>query len=80
MLSNHSQVSVQIVQDLAKELLEMFTANKMAKVFFTNSGSETNDTQVVLLSYTLIYSFYLKFRITLCRSEMEVCISFILVK
>ncbi|KAK1400928.1 gamma aminobutyrate transaminase 1, mitochondrial [Heracleum sosnowskyi] len=34
--------------DLAKELLEMFTATKMAKVFFTNSGSETNDTQVSL--------------------------------
>lgn len=24
----------------------MFTARKMAKVFFTNSGSEANDTQV----------------------------------
>ncbi|MCD7473289.1 hypothetical protein HAX54_015070 [Datura stramonium] len=32
--------------DLAKELLDMFTANKMAKVMFTNSGSEANDTQV----------------------------------
>ncbi|CAL5390171.1 unnamed protein product [Camellia sinensis] len=31
--------------DLAKELLEIFTASKMAKVFFTNSGSEANDTQ-----------------------------------
>lgn len=38
-----------ISQDLAKELLEMFTASKMAKVFFTNSGSEANDTQVYLL-------------------------------
>ncbi|WOH14784.1 hypothetical protein DCAR_0934307 [Daucus carota subsp. sativus] len=37
--------------DLAKELLEMFTANKMKKVFFTNSGSETNDTQVKLVWY-----------------------------
>ncbi|XP_074323906.1 gamma aminobutyrate transaminase 3, chloroplastic-like isoform X2 [Apium graveolens] len=37
--------------DLAKELLEMFTATKMAKVFFTNSGSETNDTQVKLVWY-----------------------------
>ncbi|KAG0451341.1 hypothetical protein HPP92_026462 [Vanilla planifolia] len=32
--------------DLAKELLEMFTARKMGKVFFTNSGSEANDTQI----------------------------------
>ncbi|XP_055802278.1 gamma aminobutyrate transaminase 2 [Solanum dulcamara] len=37
--------------DLAKELLDMFTANKMAKVFFTNSGSEANDTQVKLVWY-----------------------------
>lgn len=37
-----------ISQDLAKALLEMFTASKMAKVFFTNSGSEANDTQVYL--------------------------------
>lgn len=35
-----------ILQDLAKELLETFTASKMAKAFFTNSGSEANDTQV----------------------------------
>ncbi|KAI3794581.1 hypothetical protein L1987_37213 [Smallanthus sonchifolius] len=35
--------------DLAEELLEMFTANKMKKVFFTNSGSEANDTQVKLV-------------------------------
>ncbi|KAL8031203.1 hypothetical protein ABFX02_13G009500 [Erythranthe guttata] len=37
--------------DLAKELLEMFTATKMAKVFFTNSGSEANDSQVKLVWY-----------------------------
>ncbi|KAK3227310.1 hypothetical protein Dsin_007172 [Dipteronia sinensis] len=37
--------------DLAKELLESFTANKMAKAFFTNSGSEANDTQVKLVWY-----------------------------
>ncbi|XP_022931321.1 gamma aminobutyrate transaminase 1, mitochondrial-like [Cucurbita moschata] len=37
--------------DLAKELLEMFTARKMGKVFFTNSGSEANDTQVKLVRY-----------------------------
>lgn len=37
--------------DLASELLGMFTANKMAKVFFTNSGSDANDTQVKLVWY-----------------------------
>ncbi|KAH0851690.1 hypothetical protein HID58_094550 [Brassica napus] len=37
--------------DLAKDLLEMFTAKKMAKAFFTNSGSEANDTQVKLVWY-----------------------------
>ncbi|VFQ70425.1 unnamed protein product [Cuscuta campestris] len=37
--------------DLAKELLETFTAKKMAKAFFTNSGSEANDTQVKLVWY-----------------------------
>ncbi|XP_074341504.1 gamma aminobutyrate transaminase 1, mitochondrial-like isoform X2 [Apium graveolens] len=39
--------STKLTLDLAKELLEMFTTTKMAKAFFTNSGSETNDTQVV---------------------------------
>ncbi|KAK9143429.1 hypothetical protein Syun_012829 [Stephania yunnanensis] len=29
--------------DLAKELLDTFTARQMGKVFFTNSGSEAND-------------------------------------
>ncbi|XP_031105951.1 gamma aminobutyrate transaminase 1, mitochondrial-like isoform X2 [Ipomoea triloba] len=37
--------------ELAKELLNTFTAKKMAKVFFTNSGSEANDTQVKLVWY-----------------------------
>lgn len=37
--------------DLAKELLELFTARKMAKAFFVNSGSEANDTQVKLVWY-----------------------------
>ncbi|CAM8946637.1 unnamed protein product [Rhodiola kirilowii] len=37
--------------DLARELIEMFTARKMGKVFFTNSGSEANDTQVKLVWY-----------------------------
>ncbi|XVF81665.1 hypothetical protein PTKIN_Ptkin15bG0173500 [Pterospermum kingtungense] len=37
--------------DLAKELIETFTARKMGKVFFTNSGSEANDTQVKLVWY-----------------------------
>lgn len=42
------------IQDLAKELLELFTARKMAKAFFVNSGSEANDTQVCLINYPLI--------------------------
>ncbi|WVZ04252.1 hypothetical protein V8G54_025058 [Vigna mungo] len=37
--------------ELAKELLEIFTARKMAKAFFVNSGSEANDTQVKLVWY-----------------------------
>ncbi|KAG7578237.1 Aminotransferase class-III [Arabidopsis thaliana x Arabidopsis arenosa] len=37
--------------DLAKDLLEMFTANKMAKAFFTSGGSDANDTQVKLVWY-----------------------------
>uniref|UniRef100_A0A6V7QXZ7 4-aminobutyrate--pyruvate transaminase n=1 Tax=Ananas comosus var. bracteatus TaxID=296719 RepID=A0A6V7QXZ7_ANACO len=37
--------------DLAKELLDFFTARKMGKVFFTNSGSEANDSQVKLVWY-----------------------------
>lgn len=37
--------------DLAKEILDLFTAKKMGKVFFTNSGSEANDTQVKLVWY-----------------------------
>jgi 4-aminobutyrate--pyruvate transaminase len=37
--------------DLARDLLETFTARKMAKAFFTNSGSEANDTQVKLVWY-----------------------------
>ncbi|XP_020573946.1 gamma-aminobutyrate transaminase 1, mitochondrial isoform X2 [Phalaenopsis equestris] len=37
--------------DLAKTLLEMFTVRKMGKAFFTNSGSEANDTQVKLVWY-----------------------------
>ncbi|CAA0808434.1 Gamma-aminobutyrate transaminase POP2-mitochondrial [Striga hermonthica] len=37
--------------DLAKELTDMFTANDIARVFFTNSGSEANDTQVKLVWY-----------------------------
>ncbi|KAG8066258.1 hypothetical protein GUJ93_ZPchr0004g40045 [Zizania palustris] len=37
--------------DLAKEMLSMFTAREMGKVFFTNSGSEANDSQVKLVWY-----------------------------
>ncbi|KAF4381652.1 hypothetical protein F8388_021280 [Cannabis sativa] len=43
--------SLVYIADLAKELLEVFTARKMAKVFFTNSGSDANDTQVKLVWY-----------------------------
>uniref|UniRef100_A0A0D9X5E0 4-aminobutyrate--pyruvate transaminase n=1 Tax=Leersia perrieri TaxID=77586 RepID=A0A0D9X5E0_9ORYZ len=32
--------------DLANEILSMFTAREMGKVFFTNSGSEANDSQI----------------------------------
>ncbi|XP_015635717.1 probable gamma-aminobutyrate transaminase 2, mitochondrial isoform X2 [Oryza sativa Japonica Group] len=37
--------------DLAEELISMFTAKEMGKVFFTNSGSEANDSQVKLVWY-----------------------------
>lgn len=37
--------------DLAGDLLSMFTARKMGKAFFTNSGSEANDSQVKLVWY-----------------------------
>lgn len=37
--------------DLARELLDTFTARKMEKAFFVNSGSEANDTQVKLVWY-----------------------------
>lgn len=37
--------------DLAEDLLSMFTARKMGKAFFTNSGSEANDSQVKLVWY-----------------------------
>lgn len=40
-----------LLQDLAKELLEIFTARKMGKVFFSNSGSEANDSQVPFLHF-----------------------------
>ncbi|KAJ0975893.1 hypothetical protein J5N97_017858 [Dioscorea zingiberensis] len=43
--------------DLAKEILEIFTARKMGKVFFTNSGSEANDSQVqaVIKKYDILF-------------------------
>ncbi|RLM62226.1 aminotransferase y4uB isoform X1 [Panicum miliaceum] len=39
------------MKDLANEILSMFTAREMGKVFFTNSGSEANDSQVKLVWY-----------------------------
>ncbi|PWZ27263.1 putative gamma-aminobutyrate transaminase 3, mitochondrial [Zea mays] len=38
-------------EDLANDILSMFTAREMGKVFFTNSGSEANDSQVKLVWY-----------------------------
>lgn len=43
---------VHVFQELAKELVDLFKPTKMAKVFFTNSGSEANDTQVYYLSFS----------------------------
>eukprot|EP00244_Chara_vulgaris_P008376 TRINITY_DN3287_c0_g1_i2.p1 TRINITY_DN3287_c0_g1~~TRINITY_DN3287_c0_g1_i2.p1 ORF type:complete len:223 (-),score=48.14 TRINITY_DN3287_c0_g1_i2:817-1485(-) len=43
--------TTECAMELAAELLDMFTARKMGKVFFTNSGSEANDTQVKLFWY-----------------------------
>ncbi|KAK8559433.1 hypothetical protein V6N13_026856 [Hibiscus sabdariffa] len=37
--------------DLAKDLLETFTASQMAKVFFANNGSGANDTQVAVAAF-----------------------------
>uniref|UniRef100_A0A3B6RME4 Uncharacterized protein n=2 Tax=Triticum aestivum TaxID=4565 RepID=A0A3B6RME4_WHEAT len=37
--------------DLANELISIFTARQMGKVFFTCSGSEANDSQVKLVWY-----------------------------
>jgi len=49
-------------QDLAKVLLEMFTANKMAKAFFTSGGSDANDTQVSITILQTLISYFLSFR------------------
>ena len=45
------------MQDLANELISIFTARQMGKVFFTCSGSEANDSQVILLKYQPILQF-----------------------
>lgn len=42
-----------LLQELTKEILEMFTARKMGKVFFANSGSEANDSQVPFLASSI---------------------------
>ncbi|KAH9621526.1 hypothetical protein KSS87_002892 [Heliosperma pusillum] len=51
LVSREAPIIDLILQDLAKDLLETFTARKMAKAFFVNSGSEANDTQVKLVWY-----------------------------
>jgi len=38
----------------------MFTARKMAKAFFVNSGSEANDTQVCQIIIPVTVSFSLE--------------------
>ena len=45
------------MQDLANELISIFTARQMGKVFFTCSGSEANDSQVILLKYQPVLQF-----------------------
>lgn len=47
-----------VKQDLAKDLLDMFTANKMAKAFFTNGGSDANDTQVSIAIHQTLISYF----------------------
>ncbi|KAK9151270.1 hypothetical protein Syun_009579 [Stephania yunnanensis] len=47
-IREHSDADVKVAAascDLAKELLDTFIARQMGKVFFTNSGSEANDSQ-----------------------------------
>lgn len=48
------------MQDLAAELIGMFTATKLAKVFFCNSGSEANDSQVAHVQIAFEGFFHLK--------------------
>ena len=47
------------MQDLAAELIDMFTATKLAKVFFCNSGSEANDSQVTRVQISFQRIFHL---------------------
>lgn len=46
-------------KNLARELVDIFTAKKMGKVFFTNSGSEANDSQVWSISSPITSLFHL---------------------
>ncbi|KAK9168972.1 hypothetical protein Syun_001112 [Stephania yunnanensis] len=47
-IREHSDVDVKVAAASypANELFDTFTARQMGKVFFTNSGSEANDSQV----------------------------------
>ena len=49
-------INLRVMQDLAEQLVDLFTATRMSKVFFCNSGSEGNDTQVRCLSLDAVIS------------------------
>nr|ABF69998.1 gamma-aminobutyrate transaminase, putative [Musa acuminata] len=54
--------------DLAKEILEIFTARKMGKVFFTNSGSEANDSQAKQEEIYSTFKIVSWININICQS------------
>ena len=61
------------MQDLAAELIDMFTATKLAKVFFCNSGSEANDSQVtrVQISFQRIFHLNISMLPNSCQVNMQ---------